>query len=329
MFHFARQGSKALATAHDREQYTTFFPSIERIGMFTRLFIVVIAVLSLGTALAGQAQGRTLSVQETDQAINAVFSGAQGVVRMEADLTTQKTGGMVRGQQTSYEFLRMEAPSRMWLQNRGSSRGQLPIERSNLIIVDGRNIWEVEARQDNSRERAVNRRAFRANLENRQAQGLAVFIGLFLMGKDVTSATGLREDFDIACVEEAMPNSRDRTLHFILKPRNGGETIELWMHPGASLPWKVRSFERKIIKFPPPKPGEEPKFKLEETVRTLGNVKTNLNGLGAFNAGTFLLPLAQDMRIRDEQTNQIIDHSLVRQELDRVRQQYQAEKGGV
>ena len=296
--------------------------------MFTRLFIVVIAVLSLETAAAGQAPGRTLSVQETDQAINAVFTGAQGVVRMEAELTTQKTGGMVKGQQVSYEFLRMEAPSRMWLQNRGASRGQLPLERSNLIIVDGRNIWEVEARQDNSRERAVNRRAFRANLEGNQAQGLAVFIGLFLMGKDVTSASGLREDFDISCIEEAVPNSRDRTLHFILKPRNGGETIELWMMPNATLPWKVRSFERKIIKFPPPKPGEEPKFKLEETVRVLGNVRTNLNGLSTFNANTFLLPLAQDMRIRDEQTNQIIDHNLVRQELERVRQQYMAEKGG-
>ena len=297
--------------------------------MFKRFVFAMAVVASLGLAAAGQPAGRMLSPAETDQAINAVFAGAQGVVRMEADLTTQKTGGMVKGQQVSYEFLRMEAPSRMWLQNRGSSQAPLPVERSNLIIVDGRNIWEVEARQPNTRERAVNRREFRPNLEGKRAQGMAVFIGLFLMGRDVTSASGLREDFDIACIEEPLPNRPDKTLHFALKPRRGGETIELWMIPGATLPWKVRSFERKVIKFPPPKPGEEPRFKLEETVRVLSNVRTNLNGLPPFNPNAFLLPLAQDMSIRDEQTNQTLSPDQVRRELNLVRQEYLAEKGGM
>ncbi len=295
--------------------------------MAKRLSLLAAFFLSVGVVMAGQPQGRVLSVQETDQAINAVFAGAQGVVRMEADLITQKTGGMVKGEQTTYEFLRMETPSRMWLQNRGASRNPLPLEQSNIIIVDGRNIWEVEAQQGNNRERAVNRRAFRPNLEGKQAQGLAVFIGLFLMGRDVTSATGLREDFDIQCIEEPIPNRRETTLHFILTPRRGGETVELWMIPGSTLPWKVRSFERKVIKFPPPKPGEQPRYKLEETVRVLRSVKTNLNGLPPFNANTFLLPLAPDMRIRDEQTNQVLSHDLVRQELNAVRAEYQREKG--
>ena len=59
------------------------------------------------TVSAGEPAGRELSPQDTDRAINAVFNGAQGVVRMEADLVSHKTGGMVRGAQTVYEFLRL------------------------------------------------------------------------------------------------------------------------------------------------------------------------------------------------------------------------------
>ena len=113
--------------------------------MSKRLFrgVCVLGVCVIwGLGISGEPQGRQLSVPETDQAINAVFAGAQGVVRMEADLITQKSGGMVKGEQTTYEFLRMEAPSRMWLQNRGASQGQLPLEQSSLIIVDGRNIFQ-------------------------------------------------------------------------------------------------------------------------------------------------------------------------------------------
>lgn len=281
-------------------------------------------------AMAGEPTGRELSPQETDRAINAVFNGAQGVVRMEADLLTQKTGGMMRdGQgQVTHEFLRLEAPTRMVLQNRGASEARLPVEQTTLIIVDGRNIWEVEAKRPGSRERAVSRRSFRPNLEATQAQGLAVFIGLFLMGRDVTSATGLREDFDIRCFEEAIPNRRETTLHFVLTPRRGGETLELWVLPGHALPWKVRNFERKEIKFPPPKPGEQPRFRLEETTRVLRNVKTNLTGLPPFSAETFLLPLAPDMTFRDEQTNQRMSPDQVRQELAEVAREYVASQRG-
>ncbi len=279
--------------------------------------------IAAGAAFAGQ--GRELSQQETDRAIDSVFAGAQGVVRMEADLVTQKTGGMVKGSQNSYEFLRLEAPSRMILMNRGQSEGRIPPEQMTLIIVDGRNIWEVEAKAPNARERNVSRRSFRPNVAGTQAQGLAVFIGLFLMGRDVTSASGIREDFNIACFDEPIPNRRETTLHFTLTPKRGGETLELWMLPGQVLPWKVRSFERKEIKFPPPKPGEPPKFKLEETVRVLRNVKTNLNGLPPFSAETFLMPLAPDMVVRDEQTNQRMTPDQVRQELEEVRREYQAE----
>ncbi len=280
------------------------------------------AALVVAVSLAWAGQGRELSPQEVDQAINAVFNGAQGVVRLETDLVTQKTGGMVRGSQTSYEFLRLEAPSRMVLMNRGQSQNQIPVDQMTLIIVDGRNIWEVEARGQNAGQRNVSRRSFRPNLAGAQAQGLAVFIGLFLMGRDVTSATGLREDFNITCIEEPIPNRRETTLHFTLTPKRGGETLELWMLPGQVLPWKVRSFERKEIKFPPPKPGEPPRFKLEETTRVLRNVKTNLNGLPPFTAETFLLPLSPDMTVRDEQTNQVMTPDQVRSELNEVRREY-------
>lgn len=277
---------------------------------------------------AGQpAQGRQLSPQETDRAIDTVFNGAQGVVRMEAELITQKTGGMVKGSQTAYEFLRLEAPSRMVLINRGPRQGQVPLENSSLVIADGRNIWEVEAREQNSRQRSVSRRAFRPNLTGARAQGLAVFIGLFLMGRDVTSASGLREDFNIACYDEPIQGRRERTLHFILTPKKPGETVELWMLPNETLPWKVRSFERKVIKFPPPKPGEAPRYKLEESVRTLRNVRTNLTGLPPFRPEIFLLPLAQDMVIRDEQTNQVLTLDQVRRELEEVRREYMAGAG--
>lgn len=275
-------------------------------------------------AAAGEARGRELSPQETDQAINAIFNGAQGVVRMEADLVTHKSGGMLREPQTSYEFLRLETPTRMFLQNRGASQGRVPLEQSALILVDGRNIWEVEARRANARERQVSRRAFRPNLGDGQAQGLAVFIGLFLMGREVTSAGDLRENFVITCFEEPLPGRQDATLHFTLTPRRGGETLELWMLPGQVLPWKVRSFERKEIKFPPPKPGEAPRFKLEETVREIRNVRTNLNGLPPFSADMFLLPLAEDMVIRDEQSNQRMGPDDVRRELEEVRREYNA-----
>ena len=290
-----------------------------------RISFFAVAVLCLfGTlALAGEPRGRRLSPQDTDRAINDVFNGAMGVVRMEADLVTEKTGGMNKGGQTTYEFLRLEAPTRMVLQNRGANKGRVALEDTTLIIVDGRNIWEVEARRQAGAERAVSRRAFRPNMQATQAQGLAVFIGLFLMGRDVTSASGLREDFEIACYEEPIPNRREATLHFVLTPKRGGETLELWMMPGQVLPWMVRSFEKKEIKFPPPKPGEPPRFKMEETTRRLQNVKTNLNGLAPFTAETFLLPLARDMVIRDEQTNQRISPEAARRELEAVRQEYQ------
>ena len=287
---------------------------------------VLATALSLSLAAPVAAgEGRVLSSQETDQAITAVFNGAQGVMRLEADIITQKTGGMIKGSQITYEFLRMEAPTRMWLQNRGQSEAPLPLERCSLIIVDGRNIWEVEA--GTGRGRSVSRRSFRPNLEGGRAQGMAVFIGLFLLGREVTSAGGLREDCDIVCVDEPIPNRQERTLHFTLTPRRGGETIELWMLPGHTLPWKVRSFERKVIRFPPPKPGEEPRYRLEETVRVLRNVRTNLNGLPPFTPDTFLLPLARDMRIRDEQTNRELPPEQVRRELDEVRDEYRREGG--
>lgn len=286
-------------------------------GMLAFCFTLLLPVM----AAAAEIQGRELSPQDTDRAINAVFNGAMGVVRMEADIITQKTGGMIKGSQTSYEFLRLEAPTRMALFNRGDSRERTPMEQNTIILVDGRNIWEVEARQAN-RGRSVSRRAFRPNLDGSQAQGLAVFIGLFLMGRDVTSASGLREDFDVRCFEEPIPNRPETTLHFVLTPRRGGETLELWMLPGQALPWKVRSLERKEIKFPPPKPGEPPRFKIEETTRVLQNVRTNLNGLPPFTAETFLLPLARDMNVRDEQTNQPMTPNQVRAELEEVRREY-------
>ena len=287
----------------------------------TYVITALVVLLTAGTVLSGE--GRELSPQETDQAINVVFDGAQGVVRMEADIVTRKSGGMIRDSQTSYEFLRLDAPARMMLQNRGTSEGRIPLEQSTLIIVDGRNIWEVEARQQGSRERQVSRRSFRPNVEGRQAQGLAVFIGLFLMGREVVSAGGIREDFDIRCFDEPIPNRRERTLHFILIPKRGGETLELWMLPGQVLPWMVRSFERKEIKFPPPKPGESPRYRLEETVREIRNIRTNLNGLPPFPQDAFILPFAQDMVVRDEQTNRLMSPDQVRRELDEVRREFQ------
>lgn len=287
------------------------------------LVMVAICALLTGVALAGQPRGKPLSPQQTDQAINNIFNGAAGVVRMEADLITQKAGGMSKDGQRSYEFLRLEAPTRMVLQNRGTSQERLPLEQTTLIIVDGRNIWEVEGRRDGSNQRQVSRRAFRPNLEGNQAQGLAVFIGLFLMGRDVTSASDLRQNFDITCFDEPIPNRQETTLHFVLTPKSGGETLELWTLPSQVLPWKVRSFEKKEIKFPPPKPGEPPRFKMEETTRVLRNVKTNLSGLPPFKAETFLVPLARDMVIRDEQTNQRMSPEEVQRELQEVRREYE------
>ena len=293
-----------------------------------RFMAVAVALIVFGPALAaGEVRGRELSPQETDAAINNVFNGAQGVVRMEADLVTQRSGGVSKKPQTTYEFLRLEAPTRMVLMNRGESQGRVPPEKMTLVIVDGRNIWEVEAKSQNARERSVSRRAFRPDVRATQAQGLAVFIGLFLMGRDVTSATGLREDFDITCFEESVPNRREMTLHFTLTPKRGGESLELWMLPGQVLPWKVRSFEKKVIKFPPPKPGEPPRYKTVETMRVLQNVKTNLSGLPPFTAETFILPLSSDMVIRDEQSNQIMNPDEVKQELNEVRREYQALSG--
>ncbi|MDR1535918.1 MAG: hypothetical protein LBU64_12635, partial [Planctomycetota bacterium] len=252
----------------------------------------------------------------------AIFNGAQSVSRLEAELITRKSGGMIKDSQISHEFLRLETPARMLLINRGASRERIPLEQSTLILVDGRNIWEVEARRRGAGQRQVNRRAFRPGVGQDRSQGLAVFIGLFLMGRDVTTAAGIRDDFDIICYEEALPANRGVTLHFILTPKRGGETLELWMLPGQVLPWRVRSFERKEIKFPPPRPGEPPRFKLEETVREIRDVRTNNNGLPPFTAETFLLPLAGDMVVRDETENRPMDFGEVRRELEAVRREY-------
>lgn len=291
--------------------------------MKKHLYMLFACVLACACAHAGQ--GRELSAQETDAAINNVFNGAAGVTRLECDLITQKTGGMVKGSQISYEFLRLETPSRMVLLNRGASQERIPLEQMNIILVDGRNIWEVEPRQQRTGQRSVSRRQFRPSVPASQSQGLAVFIGLFLMGREVASATGLREEFNIVCYDEPIPNRPETTLHFTLTPRRGGETLELWILPGHALPWKVRSFERKEIKFPPPKPGEPPRYKLEDTTRVLRNVRTNLNGLQPFTAETFLLPLAADMNVRDEQTNQVMSAQAVQAELAEVRREYMAQ----
>jgi hypothetical protein len=268
---------------------------------------------------AGEAAARVLSPRETDAAIDSVFNSAQGVTRMEAELVTRKSGGLIKDSQVSYEFLRLETPARMVLINRGASQARIPIDQSTLIIVDGRNIWEVEARRDGARQRQASRRPFRPDVGRGQAQGLAVFIGLFLMGRDVTSASGLREDFDIVCSEEPLQGNRGATFHFTLTPKRGGETLELWILPGQALPWRVRSFEKKEIKFPPPRPGESPRFKLEETIREIREIRTNLNGLPPFPPETFLLPFAGDMSIRDERENRIMDAAEIRRELEEVR----------
>lgn len=301
---------------------------MKRVSGIFAACLVLAGVLLSGTAFGGQPRGKQLNPQQTDQAINNIFNGAAGVVRMETDLITQKKGGMSKDGQTSYEFLRLEAPTRMVLQNRGPSKERLPLEQTTLIIVDGRNIWEVEARRDANSPRQVSRRSFRPNLEGNQAQGLAVFIGLFLMGRDVTSASDLRQNFDITCFEEQIPNRQENTLHFILTPKQGGETLELWMLPGQVLPWKVRSFEKKEIKFPPPKPGEPPRFKMEETTRVLRNIKTNLSGLPPFRADTFVMPFSRDMVVRDEQNNQRMSPEEVQRELQEVRREYQQAASG-
>ena len=185
------------------------------------LFVTLALALVAGTAAGGQQPaGRRPNPQETDQAINAIFNGAMGVVRMEADLITQKKGGMSKDGQISYEFLQLEAPTRMVLQNRGESQERIPLEDQTLIIVDGRNIWEVEAQRNNQRQ--VSRRAFRPDLQATQAQGLAVFIGLSPLGRDVTPASGPREELDIRCFEEQLPRAQGTDLQFVMSLKRGG-----------------------------------------------------------------------------------------------------------
>jgi hypothetical protein len=290
--------------------------------------MVSFLLLAGSPARGGETPGRQLSPADTDRAINAIFAGAQGIFRMEADIETQKSGGMLKGQPLNYEFLRLEAPDRMWLENRGNSRSPLPLENCNLVIVDGRNLWEVEPRQANNAARLVNRRRFSPQLEGMQTQGMAAFIGLFLLGRDAVSASGLRGDYDIKCWEEALPGGGQATLHFVLQPLRGGENLELWVLPGQPLPWKVRSFQRLIIKFPPPRPGEAPRYRMEETIRVIRNVRTNQNGLPPFTANSFLLPLARDMQVRDEQDNRVLTPREVGQELEAVRALYQQQHQG-
>ncbi|MCC8191173.1 MAG: hypothetical protein LIP77_11165, partial [Planctomycetes bacterium] len=155
------------------------------------IVLALLLALAAPVSPAGQpAQGRELSPAETDRAIDDVFNGAMGVVRMEADLVTQRAGGMVRGSQNTYEYLRLEAPTRMILENRGESQARIPSEETTVIIVDGRNIWEAEARRPGARERTVSRRSFRPNLDATRAQGRDVFFERFLIGGDLPSANG-------------------------------------------------------------------------------------------------------------------------------------------
>ncbi len=81
------------------------------------------ALLFAGFAPGGETTGRELSPQDTDRAIDEVFNGAAGVTRMEADIITQKTGGMVKGSQLAYEFLRLETPAMLYLGWRSRENG--------------------------------------------------------------------------------------------------------------------------------------------------------------------------------------------------------------
>jgi hypothetical protein len=268
--------------------------------------------------------GRPVSAQEADREIERIFEQGRAVNRLQAELTTTKRGGRIKADQplVQYESVRLAAPNRMWLENRGAAARPLPPEECSIMIVDGENLWDVQSAERDGR-RDASRRALREDVKTGGAADIAAVMLLFLgIDRDVRTAGELRRYYAIDCFEEDVPPGAParpgRTHHFILKPLGepDGEVVELWHQPGLTLPWKVATSQKQEIKWPRPKPGEPKRFTTEYTVRELRQVRTNREGLAEFPPEAFRLPLSRGMEVVDEETGRVMPHDEVRRLMD-------------
>lgn len=282
------------------------------------------AVALAGGVRAGEPAGVPVSERDVDRVIEQIFEQGRAVNRLQADLTTRKSGGRLKPGTSliQFESVRLSAPNRMWLQNQGENARPQPQEKCSLLIVDGENLWDVQPAEGGRRD--VSRRPLRADVKQGGAQNIAAVMLLFLgIDRDVRTARELRDYYDIACTLEPVPNGAParpgQTYHFVLRPLAGapdGDVLELWYQEGSTLPWQIRTTQRQEVRWPRPKPGEPKRYTIEETMRVLRNVSTNRDGLREFDANAFRLPLSRDMEVVDEESGRMIPHDEVRRLLD-------------
>ncbi len=264
-----------------------------------------------------------LSAEEIDSTLDGILKRAGEITRLYADIETTKTGGVFAKQSVAFETLWLQAPDRVKLINRGASRKPVPWDECSLLLFDGEHYWELEPRFAENEPRIATRRPVKQAGVN-QGAGLAGFLSYFLLGgRDTATVKELREEFEISGFRET--DETGASYHFILKPRQEGEAMELWFRENEILPWKVKTVEKKKIITIGKSDGGE-KFKLVEEVRVLKNLKTNLSGLEPFTSSVFIFPVEKNMTVTDEQTGAPVSPEQLAEELKLLRKKFEAEE---
>ncbi len=293
-------------------------------------------VLALGFAWAvglaateSAAPGKPLTEEQTDALLDDILARARTITRVQADMILRKQGGVFQTDQVAYETLKLEAPHYLWLQNRGASEKRLPADQCALLILDGTYAWELERPWEGETTRRAERRKLELKDGGASPTGVAgVLSQVILGGEDVRTAGEMRERFAIvARLQETGGPKGGPTHYFRLKPKEDDKVIELWVRPGRTLPWRVRTEEHTRVAGPAAALPNAPKFRTRSEERLLRNVETNLTGLEPFPVETFLFPLADTIRVEDADNElKAVEPARLRRDLAAVRKRILAER---
>ncbi len=267
------------------------------------------------TAAAAEIEGKPLSVPEQKKALDDIFSKQMKIRWLEAMVFTKKSGGMLKGESESYGMLKAEVPNLIWFEDRGDPKEKLSSDMSSVMLLDGQFLWELFPKIDDE-PREAERRPWAIAAE----EGRGLSLASLLLGRDVHTADELYEEFDVKGGFSG--EGAEATYHFILNQKNQDDEnskkrmLEIWVRPGASLPWKVRSTKRVRVVTPGAKPGNDYRESVEE--RILEQVKTDQEGLARFPVETFVFPLSPDMLVLDPNGDEI-DHGKLKKDLVDIR----------
>jgi len=258
---------------------------------------------------AGELAETELSQADTDRLVDDLFARQRKLRWLKAKVVTAKSGGVFSRGRKSVGQLEAAVPARFRFLDQGDPDSPLPPEQASLMLFDGEFYWEMEPYYEGEP-----RRIERRTLKKASAEGRGVDLVSFFIGRDVASASELRQDFDILAWQ--VSDSHGELNHLRLTPRDGETQVELWFRPNAAVPEKVRIAETVRKVGVDGKPG---KTSLKITERELSEVLTNLDGLAAFPADTFIFPLKPGQEILDE-AGRAIPEKTLREDLERRRQ---------